>query len=326
MATKAKIAELAGVSPATVSNFYNGKDKMAEETKRKILEAARKLGYPEPEPRCINNAKKTTLLVADDLQNPHYGSILNGMTKVAVQNSICVSMCKLWDDVDKFCEMIISEGFYAVYFVSASKSVTQRHIDYLSDNGVRVFFSWNNFNIDFDMLLDKAIKYFIDLGHSRIAYLSGLSIDDDQNVRYKSYLKALEANNLPVDPELIIDGIYPYNTDSKSGYWATVSFLKKNVDFTAIIALNDLLAIGSMNALAENGLNVPADVSVLGCDDIVMSEYVNPPLSTMRYSTSDIGSRTMYSIIHPEENYGSVPVTLQTELVIRKSTGKAPEK
>ena len=80
----------------------------------------------------------------------------------------------------------------------------------LCSNGIYVFFSWDNFTIDFDSLMDQALKYLIDLGHTRIAYLSRLSINDSLNIRYHSFTKALELNNLPYDNELIIDGIYPF--------------------------------------------------------------------------------------------------------------------
>ena len=103
--------------------------------------------------------------------------------------------------------------------------------------------------------------------------------------------------------------------------------LEKGKQFTAIIALNDLLAIGAMNALSESGFSIPKDVSVIGCDDIMLSEFTNPPLTTLRYSAKDIGVRAMYSIIQQDKyQANNTPVVLQTELIIRKSSGKAPGK
>lgn len=326
MPTKRDVAKLAGVSPATVSNFYKGKEKMASDTKQRIIEAANALNYPLPKVDTIKAKTKNTLLVVDDLLNPHYGNILQGMNSVASNNNIAVSMIQLWDNVDAFCSMLISSEIYAVYFATFTHLITKTHIDMLRSNGIYVFFSWDNFTIDFDSLMDQALKYLIDLGHTRIAYLSGLSINDPLNIRYQSFLKALASNNLPFNEELIVDGIYPFFTDAKSGYWATKTFLEKNTGFTAIIALNDLLAAGAMNALKESGLSIPEDVSVIGCDDIMLSEFMNPPLTTLRFSAKDIGIRTMYSIIQQETpQVSTTPVVLQTELIIRKSSGKAPE-
>ncbi len=326
MANKRDIAQMAGVSPATVSNYYNGKGKMSYETEQRIIEAANALNIPLPNKKQNKACSKITFLIVDDLLNPHYGNILQGMNSIASNHDIPVSMIQLWDNVDAFCSMLIASEVYAVYFATFTNRIKAHHIELLRSNGIYVYFSWDNFTIDFDALMDQAIKYLIDLGHRRIAYLSGLSINDVNNTRYHSYLRALEANNLPFDKELIIDGIYPYFTDAKSGYWATKTFLEKKMDFTAIIALNDILAIGAMNALKESNLSIPQDVSVIGCDDIMLAEFMNPPLTTLRFSAKDIGIRTMYSIIQQEKHQtNNEPVVLQTELIIRKSSGKAPE-
>ena len=326
MATKRDVAELAGVSPATVSNFYNGRGKMTSDTQQRIIDAANELNYPLPQKNEKNKAK-ITFLVVDDLLNPHYGNILQGMNSIACNHNIPVSMIQLWDNIDAFCSMLIDSDVYAVYFATFSNRITEEHIEFLRSNGIYVYFSWDNFTIDFDLLMDQAIKYLIDLGHKRIAYLSGLSINDPHNTRYHSYLKAMEANNLPLDNNLVIDGIYPYFTDAKSGYWATKTFLEKKINCSAIIALNDILAIGCMNALKENELSIPQDISVIGCDDIMLAEFMNPPLTTLRFSAKDIGIRTMYSIIQQDQQQTSnTPVILQTELIIRKSSGKVPVK
>lgn len=327
MTKKTDVAKLAGVSPATVSNYYTGKRKFSDETKKKITDAAIQLGYPLPEQQANTKKKLNTLLVVDDILNPHYGHILKGMISIASTHQIPVSMTQLWSNTDEFCDMIIAHEITAVYFATTASHITPQHLQRLRDHHVIVCFSWNNFSIDFDGLLDTSVKYLTDLGHRQIAYLSGSSIHDPENIRYHSYLKALENNHLSYDPNLVIDGIYPFSTDAKSGYWATRSFLSRNPSFTAIIALNDLLAIGSINALTEHGLQVPNDVSVIGCDDIMISEYVSPSLTTLHFSANDIGKRTMYSIIQKYNNSDStnIPVSLQTQLVIRKSTGKAPQ-
>ena len=326
MATKKDIAQIAGVSPATVSNFYNDKGKTTADTRQRIIAAAKSLNYPLPNTIKAKNNSKITFLIVDDLLNPHYGNILNGMNSVAVNYHIPVSMIQLWHNADAFCQMLIENGVYAVFFATYSDRICERHIELLRSNGIYVYFPADNFMIEFNTLMEKAIKYLVDLGHKDIAYLSGLSIDDPNNNRYQFYLDAMKSNGLVPDRDLAIDGIYPYFSDIKSGYWATKSFIEKKKHFTALVAMNDLLAIGAINALSENGFSIPRDVSVIGCDDIVLSEYTNPPLTTLRYSAKDIGIRAMYSIIQQEKDLTNCsPVVLQTELIIRKSSGKAPE-
>lgn len=321
MASKSEIAKLACVSNATVSNFFSGKGKMSNETRERIIDAAVQLGYPIPnldEPiRQLNGA---TLLVVDDITNPHFGNVLKGMNKIAMPKMLSVSMMQMWEDVDDFCRMIIKSGYSAVFFCVSTR-LPDSNLELLKQNGIKTAFSWENCVIDFDNLLLQAISYLKDLGHKRIAYLSGLSIADEENIRYTSYVNALQKNGLPFDEKLVIDGMFPFNTDAKSGYWEMKSFLELNVDFTAVITLNDLMAIGCIKALSESGLSVPKDVSVMGCDDIVISEYLNPSLTTLSFSAADMGAMTMYSMLASEESKENRQVTLQTRLVVRKSTG-----
>lgn len=154
MATKAELAKLAGVSPATISNFYNGKSKLSQETKDRIIQAARELNYPLPHLIHQNSKSKTVLVVVEDILNPHYTNILEGMHKIAADYSVLVSMCCLWADLDKFVEMIVNSNISAVYFTIPPEQLLPKHIELLNANGVKVIFSEHNFLIDFDLLLD----------------------------------------------------------------------------------------------------------------------------------------------------------------------------
>ena len=102
------------------------------------------------------------------------------------------------------------------------------------------------------------------------------------------------------------------------------NFLKTDPDFTALITINDLMAIGAINAMAESSLSVPDDVSVIGCDDIILSEFLSPSLTTLNFSAKDIGVRTMYAILQRRRDCVLEPIELHTNMIIRKSTGKAP--
>ncbi len=328
MVTKKDIAKIAGVSPATVSNFFNGKKKMSTDTQNKILQAASELNYtPDKKSLSAFASRKNIFLVVDDIFNPHYAHILNGMQQAASQHSLFVSMLPIWNNIDEFCNSVIDANPIAIYFAFNRSVLSEFQINLLQSHNIMLFFSWENFEIDFDELTSKAVKYLLDLGHTRIAYLSGLSINSPDNIRYLSYQNALRANNLEFDYDLVIDGVYPYETTAKYGYWSVTSFLKKKVDFTAIIALNDLLAIGAINALTENGLSIPQDVSVIGCDNIMISENSNPPLTTLKISATDMGSQIMFAIIRKlnQPDLEILPIKLQTELIIRKTTGGAKQ-
>ena len=162
--------------------------------------------------------------MVDDLLNPHYGSILKGMSSTEGINA-SVSMMLIWDDVEAFCRMLVRQKVFAVYFATYNHKISEQSIAYLQSHGVEVFFSWNNFIIDIDSLMLKTVQYLVDLGHTKIAYLSGLPLSDPMNERYTAFINALETCRIPVRRDLILDGVYPYYTDAKSGYWVMKSYL-----------------------------------------------------------------------------------------------------
>lgn len=325
MATKADIAKLAGVSPATVSNCYTGNKPISPEVSQRISDAAKELGYPLPNQlKSARNEVMHVFLVVDDVYNPHYGDILTGMNSIAAPSGICVSMVEIWNDISAFCRMLIKQQASAVYFATSNHNLTQEQIEHLKANGIETFFHWDSFIIDFHQLLKTAINYLNELGHTKIAFMSGLSINDPINLRCRVFSQIATEMGLTAENAMIIDGIFPYNTDAKSGYWCMKNFLKTNPDFTALITVNDLMAIGAINAMSESGLKVPDDISVIGCDDIMLSEYLNPALTTLDYSAKDIGIRTMYTILQRRQDSVLEPIELHTNMIIRKSTGKAP--
>ena len=112
------------------------------------------------------------------------------------------------------------------------------------------------------------ITYLFSMGHSRIAFLSGIPMKKDNNIRFDGFCKAIEKFGGTLHKDLLVDGIFPYTTDAVSGYQATKKLIASGEKFTAIYAVNDLMALGAMRALQEAGLSIPADVSVVGCDNI----------------------------------------------------------
>lgn len=323
MANRRDIAEYARVSTATVSNVFNNTKYVSPEIKSRVLEAAKSLNYVEKSYQVRRNCQRREIVfVVNDASNPHHGQILEGMDEIAQKKDWVVTMMVIWPDVDEFCKMLVTRHVDAVFFSTFHHEINEKHIEMFRNAGVEVMYSWNNFLIDFDLMILKAVQYLTDLGHRRIAYLSGLPLQDQNNIRFRAYKNALRSSNLEYDPSICVDGIYPYETTVQSGYWAMKTKLESTIDFTAVIALNDLMAIGAMRAINERGLKIPEDISVIGCDDIPMAEYINPPLTTLKIPAKEIGNRTMYDVIQRVEGNKTVPLHLAMELIIRKSTGR----
>lgn len=322
MANRKDIALKANVSTATVTNVLNNSKYVSPETRRRVMDAARELQYPiEKMRQTVMSKTQEIALVVNDTSNPHYSQIMDGMNEIAVQHNYAVSMMKLWSKADDFCDMLIDRHINGAFFSINHGELEQRHIDKLNAAGVHVANA--KCIIDYNGMMDKVIQYLADLGHRRIAYLSGLSIQDPYNTRYTAYLEAVRKAGLPQDASLTIDGVFPYDTTIRSGYWAMRSKLDAPLDFTAVIALNDLLALGAIKAITEKGLRIPEDISVIGCDDIMFSEFCNPPLTTLRIPAKVFGRQAMYDIIQSQLGEVPPPVHLAVELIIRKSSGRA---
>jgi hypothetical protein len=162
------------------------------------------------------------------------------------------------------------------------------------------------------------------LGHRRIAFLSGLPLHNPRHYRYQNFCAALQEYGLEPDPKLMIDGDGP--TNERSGYWAADELLRRGVPFTGVFATNDLMAMGAMKRFWEAGLKIPEDISIVGCDGIAMTEYTTPPLSTLRTPVVTMGKTLMYQLLEkmqPGKTFPRPNQILQAEFVQRESMGPA---
>jgi LacI family transcriptional regulator len=159
-----------------------------------------------------------------------------------------------------------------------------------------------------------AVKYLIDLGHRRIAHVTGPSAHLHVIARRQGYTRALSDAGIALDPALVVEARW----DEESGKQA-VEALSQRAEFSAIFAGNDQIAYGAQLALFERGLRVPEDVSLVGFDDQPHSAYTTPPLTTVRQPVEEMGSaaaRALVAVLAGEP--WSVP-KFSTELVVRAS-------
>jgi LacI family transcriptional regulator len=167
-----------------------------------------------------------------------------------------------------------------------------------------------------------AVEHLLSLGHRRIAYIAGNPGTGQSSEREKGYRDALEAAGITPDPALIVNGAFV----QPGGFSATEQLLALPHPPTAIFAANDEMAFGAIDAINSKGLKVPADISVVGFDDIPTSSYVFPKLTTMRQPFGAIAGRAVSELV--ELIQGREPcaakIDFPTELVVRDSTGPAP--
>jgi LacI family transcriptional regulator len=166
----------------------------------------------------------------------------------------------------------------------------------------------------------KATRHLRDLGHTRIAHITGLPWHGDAIARRAGYEKALVDTGMAVDPALVVEGDF----EEQSGLAGTEQLLKAGVRFTAIFAGNDQIAFGAGLALLRHGLRVPRDVSIIGFDDQPSAAYTWPPLTTIRQPAVEMGIATARALLDELRGRSFVQPTFHTDLVLRASTAPPP--
>jgi LacI family transcriptional regulator len=164
----------------------------------------------------------------------------------------------------------------------------------------------------------QAIAHFTSIGHKRIAIINGMLDSIDGKNRFEGYKLALEENKIAFNKELVTNG----NFAQEGGYGAMKHLLKLKERPTAIFAANDMMAIGAIQALKEEGLRVPQDMSIIGFDDLPLSEQIEPPLTTVKQPITQIGKEAVALLITQiqKRKRAYTKLLLKPELKIRKST------
>lgn len=190
--------------------------------------------------------------------------------------------------LDKKISRNIDGLFLATYIDSMEPAIRRAY-----DHGIKIISGIPAFgkvlDVDYRQAIRDMVSRLAELGHERIAYLSGYSIRESNHEKYENFREAMRAQGLVPDQELIVDGEPPFVADMDAGYHAMRQLLERTRDFTAVFAVNDLVAIGAMKALREQKLRVPEDVSVVGCDNIQFSSYMEPELATIRVPKTEMG-------------------------------------
>jgi LacI family transcriptional regulator len=166
-----------------------------------------------------------------------------------------------------------------------------------------------------------ATEHLLELGHRRIAIITGRAMSTVSEERLEGHYDALRDAGIVPDPDIVFAGDYLPET----GKLAAQKILSLQERPTAIFAFNDLMAMGAMRVLAEHDLSVPAEIAIMGFDDIPMCQYTNPTLTTMRQPLDNMGSFAVDLLlqrIRSEEHYKAKHIRLQPELIIRASTGR----
>ncbi len=323
------VAQRAGVSSATVSRVLNGSPLVKKETADHVRGILDELNFiPNPIATTLKYGRSKTFgILVPDITNPFYGEFLRDIEELLVKSDHEVLLANSSDGaamLPSIRRMLMRQVDGVVLMASdfeareiaplLARNVPVVTVDRrLPQQGV------TDVTIDFEGGMLSAVTHLRDLGHVRIAFVGGTQHLQTSAVRLNSFKRALRKCGLPVHKELLRRGNYHV----AGGEAATQSLLAEAHPPTAIMTANDLTAFGVLRALHRNGISVPGDISLIGLDDLLLCDILQPPLTTIRISRREMAEKCVMALTSAnktqEQRDDRLPV--RTTLVMRESTG-----
>lgn len=330
--TISDIARMANVSKATVSRVINNKPEgVGKETRENILRIIKESGFqPSMVARGLVTKKTKSIgLIITDIANSFYPLLVRGVEDHANKYGYSLFLCNSDNNPEKEKEYInafIEKSVDGV-ILSSSMNETSYHYNILKNKNIPLVVldrCVEGEEYDASVFFDNtkgayiAVNYLINKGHKNIAFISGSKSLIISRHRLDGYRMALEERNIEVKEDIIVEGDFQF----ESGYKRTIELLEQGKEFTAIFAGNDLMAVGAIMALKSKKIEVPQQVEVIGFDNVDISRYIKPQLSTVgqpAYEMGVNGAKQLIKLIEGK-NISKKNIILKPELVLRETT------
>ncbi len=329
--TLATVAKEAGVSVPTVSQVLRGTGRISEQTRDKVLAAARKLHYVTDQRAAAMRSGENREIgfVINQLLNPFNAEVVSGVVDLLEDEGYMVSIVDTRDDAarqERQLQAFIRHGRGGLLWVPAMNTPDQA-FDLLAAHGIPTVTFLRHVRRDLDHVGIRnaeatalATNYLADLGHRHIAYLGGTDMTFVRRDRIAGYQAAMTERGLGAG--LIWDS----EDNKRAGLDSMTALLRQHPQTTGVVCNGDMVAIGASLALTRLGLKPAEDVSVIGFDDIQDAAVATPPLTTMSVSPRKLGHRLARTLLDRIEDPQMPPTVseLTAELVVRATTGPAP--
>ena len=336
--TQNDVARRAGVSRATVSYVLNGQTDgrvpISDETLQRVTRAIEELGYePDARAQALRSGSTHTIgVIIPDLRNPHFCEYATGIEQAAraagyqiLLSSIALNQEYALNVFKDLAGRRIDGLILATSFIDSSDEA-RKTLDRLRERQLPIVEVDDHYGVDcvgsdYRDATREAIAYLLSLNHRRIGLIYGVGAPELAEDRRQPYVAGLQAAGF-YDPSLIVD-CGPTIAD---GHRAALDLLGRPDRPTAVIAINDLLAMGALRAAADLGLTVPRDLSLLSYDDIQLTDYLVPRLTSVSKNAEEVG-RKAFDMLLSRIQKPDQPrqfIRQATQLRIRESTGPAP--
>lgn len=327
------VARRANVSVATVSRALNGHENVADAVRRRVISIASELRYtPHHAARSLSSRKTQTIgVVLPDLHGEFFSELIRGIDQVARERSLHLLVSSYHGDpeeqgaalramrgrVDGLLVMSPYVGNASHLVENLSPAVPAVLMNTrIPGAGIR------NLGIDNHGGAREMTRHLAHAGYRRIAFIAGPQDNFDARDRLQGYRDGL-AEFLPGIAPWIVEGDF----SESAGHRAGQALLAADVRPDAVFAANDMMAVGCLFAFDQAGVRVPGDIALAGFDDIPLSRYVHPALTTMRVDIAALGARAMRAVLEAPAEGEDAPsdAPLRTELIVRASSGAKPD-
>ena len=324
------IALRAGVSTMTVSRVINDSGYVAEKTRKAVEAAISELNYqPNLLARSLINRKSSFVyVIVPDISNPFYADLTKGVERVARGAGYHIILSNgYWNEALEEEHIEAARGRMAEGVILVLPKLAEKRIRELNKRTPLVVVDKHVRSRDIDSVYieqndgaARAVEHLIELGHRRIAFLSGPRRIYNSIARHRGYAEALKRHGITPDPALVLRGDFTFESGQRA--FEQILDLSPAERPTAVFAASDLVALGLMRSAFRHHFRIPQDLSLVGFDDITLSSIVNPPLTTVRHPFIKMGERAMKHLLgkldpnaHPDDGE-----RLVNTLVVRETT------
>lgn len=325
--TMRDVAEAAGVSIKTVSRVVNDQGEISDETRQRVLQAINELGYrPSKLARALVTQRTDTIgLLIGDIANPYFSEVARGVMDAAQIRGYDVFLCNTDAQTEKRALLsLIDHQVDGVIIYPTYENIAWLN-GFSSPETPLVFVNISLEPRPGQGIIHSAIEdgaslatsYLIEQGHREIGMIAGEVAPIESISRVQGYRRALEENGLSYREELVLLGIPQF----EHGFKAARELIMCSPEITAIFCYNDLIAMGAIKGCQDMGLRVPQDVAIVGFDNILFAQLIDPPLTSVHVDKYEIGKKAamllMEMLKDPEKVFP--PIRVEMELIVRES-------
>jgi DNA-binding LacI/PurR family transcriptional regulator len=328
------LADYLDLSPATISLVLNSSPvakSIPLATRQRVQAAAKKFNYrPNLHARMLRARHTNTIgVIVPELSEGYFTGVMLGVEQYLLQEGFLyftVSHLGQRDLRDDYQELLMRRHVDGFLLVNTQLSVNvPAPVVGISSHSRTA--GVTNIMLDHNVAARMALRHLYDLGHRRIAFMKGQQYSLDSEARWEAIAGIAMEIGIVIHPELCVF-LEENSWSPELGYPPVRDLLKRTHDFTAIFCFNDTAAIGAIRAIQDAGLTCPDDISVIGFDDIIVAEYFNPRLTTVRQPLRKMGVTAAQLLVQriqsPDDPYPQ-DVWFEPELIVRESTAAAPK-